>query len=76
MAIRIAPNNSSRSNEGRPAGSASALGTVGPEQFEAFFDKYRMRLSLEYGEARARSAVAATSIVRELATYCRTTIQC
>lgn len=53
-----------------------ALGTVGPEQFEAFFDKYRMRLSLEYGEARARSAVAATSIVRELASYCRTTIQC
>lgn len=53
-----------------------ALGTVGPDQFDAFFDKYRVRLSLEYGEARARGAVAATSVVRELANYCRTTIQC
>ena len=53
-----------------------ALGTVGPDQFAAFFDKYRVRLSLEYGESRARSAVAATSIVRELSSYCRTTIQC
>jgi arsenite oxidase small subunit len=53
-----------------------ALGTVGAEQFDAFFDKYRMRLELEYGLARARSAVAATSVVRELANYCQTTIQC
>lgn len=53
-----------------------ARGTVGAEQFDAFFDKYRTRLTLEYGEARARSAVAGTSIVRELASYCRTTIQC
>jgi len=53
-----------------------ALGTVGAEQFDAFFDKYRTRLALEYGEGRARVAVAATSIVRELANYCRTTIQC
>ena len=53
-----------------------ALGTVGPDQFEPFFDKYRMRLALEYGEARARNAVAGTSVVRELANYCRTTIQC
>jgi arsenite oxidase small subunit len=53
-----------------------ALGTVGAEQFDAFFDKYRMRLALEYGDARARNLVAATSVVRELANYCRTTIQC
>jgi Rieske Fe-S protein len=53
-----------------------ALGTVGAEQFDAFFDKYRMRLALEYGEARARNAVATSTIVRELANYCRTTIQC
>lgn len=53
-----------------------ALGTVGAEQFDAFFDKYRTRLALEYGEGRARGAVAATSILRELAVYCRTTIQC
>jgi Rieske Fe-S protein len=53
-----------------------ALGTVGAEQFGAFFDKYKVRLALEYGEARARNAVADTSIVRELTNYCRTIIQC
>jgi Rieske Fe-S protein len=26
-----------------------ALGTVGAEQFDAFFDKYRMKVALEYG---------------------------
>ena len=56
--------------------SLFALGTVGAEQFDAFFDKYRVRLALEYGEGRARTNVAATSIVRELTNYCRTTIQC
>lgn len=53
-----------------------ALGTVGAEQFDAFFDKYRLKLSLEYGDARMRTLVAATSVVRELGNYCRTTIQC
>lgn len=53
-----------------------ALGTAGAEQFDAFFDKYRMRLALEYGEGKARAAVRSTSVVRELASYCRTTIQC
>ncbi|HTQ01827.1 MAG TPA: twin-arginine translocation signal domain-containing protein [Casimicrobiaceae bacterium] len=52
-----------------------ALGTVGAEQFDAFFDKYRIKLSLEYGE-RARNAVGETTVVRELTSYCRTTIQC
>jgi arsenite oxidase small subunit len=53
-----------------------ALGTVGPEQFDAFFDKYRMKLALEYGESRARRNVGDTTIVREMSTYCRNTIQC
>ena len=53
-----------------------ALGTVGAEQFDAFFDKYRVRLALEYGEGRARENVVANCIVRELTNYCRTTIQC
>ncbi|MCC6196123.1 MAG: (2Fe-2S)-binding protein [Burkholderiales bacterium] len=53
-----------------------ALGTVGAEQFDAFFDKYKLRLALEYGEGRARAAVQAVSVLRELANYCRTTIQC
>lgn len=53
-----------------------ALGTVGAEQFDAFFDKYKLKLALEYGDAKARAAVATTTVVRELSSYCRTTIQC
>jgi Rieske Fe-S protein len=53
-----------------------ALGTVGAEQFEPFFDKYKLKLALEYGDSKARSAVAATAVVRELSAYCKTTIQC
>lgn len=53
-----------------------ASGTVGAEQFDAFFDKYRLKLTLEYGDGKARRAVAGTTVVRELASYCRSTIQC
>ena len=54
-----------------------ALGTIGPEQFEPFFEKYAMKLSLEYGSVeRARVAVADTTVVRELTAYCRNTITC
>ena len=53
-----------------------ARGTVGAEQFDAFFDKYKMKLALEYGDAKARRAVADTTILREMSSYCRTTVQC
>lgn len=54
-----------------------ALGTVGPEQFSAFFAKYEMKLTMEYGStARAHAAVDDATIVRELTNYCRTTIAC
>lgn len=53
-----------------------ALGTIGAEQFDAFFDKYRAKLTLEYGPERARTPVADTTILRELTNYCRTTISC
>ncbi len=55
----------------RRATGSAALGTVGPEQFDAFFAKYDMKLSLEYGcegaprrrghhgRARARRTIAA-----------------
>ena len=55
----------------------AALGTVGAEQFDAFFAKYDFKLTLEYGTAaRARQPVETSSVVRELSNYCRTTIQC
>jgi arsenite oxidase small subunit len=54
-----------------------ALGTVGAEQFGPFFDKYAMKLTLDYGSLeRARAAVTDKTVVRELTSYCRNTIQC
>ena len=43
---------------------------------DAFFDKYRLKLALEYGETKMRNLVAATSVVTEMTNYCRTTIRC
>ena len=53
-----------------------ALGTVGPEQFDAFFRKYDFKLALDYGPGKARLPVGPTTVVREMAQYCRQTIQC
>jgi arsenite oxidase small subunit len=54
----------------------SALGTVGPEQFDAFFRKYDFKLTMDYGPGKARLPVGATTTVREMTEYCRQTIQC
>ena len=53
-----------------------ALGTVGAEQFDAFFGKYDFKLAMEYGQGKARQPVGERAVVRELAQYCRQTIQC
>ncbi len=53
-----------------------ALGTLGAEQFAPFFTKYQARLALEYGREGGRTEIGATTVVRELTNYCRTTIQC
>ncbi|MEO9135056.1 MAG: hypothetical protein ABI316_00435 [Casimicrobiaceae bacterium] len=54
-----------------------ALGTIGAEQFGPFFEKYAMKLSLEYGSVdRARKPAADTTVMRELTSYCRNTIEC
>ena len=54
----------------------SALGTVGAEQFDAFFKKYDFKLALDYGPGKARAPIGNTSVVHELTEYCRQTIQC
>ena len=54
----------------------AALGTVGAEQFDAFFAKYDFKLALEYGQGRAHAPVGASTVVRELTQYCRQTVQC
>jgi Rieske Fe-S protein len=53
-----------------------ATGTVGAEQFDAFFKKYDFKLAMEYGDGKARARVAGTTVVRELTEYCRQTIRC
>lgn len=58
------------------ADELAAVATVGPEQFDAFFGKYEFRLALDHGQGRARRPVGETTVVRELAQYCRQTIQC
>jgi len=54
----------------------AAIGTLGAEQFDAFFRKYEFKLALEYGEGKARRPVGGATVVKELAQYCRQTIQC
>ena len=54
----------------------SALGTVGAEQFEAFFRKYEFKLALDHGQASAQKRVGSSAVVRELSQYCKQTIQC
>ena len=54
----------------------AAVGTLGAEQFDAFFRKYEFKLALEYGEGKARRPVGGATVVKELAQYCRQTIQC
>jgi Rieske Fe-S protein len=54
----------------------TAVGTLGAEQFEAFFEKYDFKLAMEYGQGKARKPVGGTTVVKELAQYCRQTIQC
>jgi Rieske Fe-S protein len=54
----------------------SALGTVGAEQFDAFFRKYDFKLAMDYGPGKAKIPVGPTTTVREMTDYCRQTIQC
>ena len=53
-----------------------ALGTVGAEQFDAFFRKYDFKLVMDYGPGKAKLPVGPTTVVREMTEYCRQTIQC
>jgi len=52
-----------------------ALGTLGPEQFDAFFRKYEFKLGMEY-RGKAQAPVGDRVVVSELTTFCKTTIQC
>ncbi|AEG93028.1 Rieske-I iron sulfur protein-like protein [Ramlibacter tataouinensis TTB310] len=57
------------------ADTLTATGTLGGELFDAFFQKYATKLSLDVG-AKARNAVAGQAVVRELDRFCRNNVQC
>jgi Rieske Fe-S protein len=56
-------------------GELHAVGTLGGEMFDEFFEKYAFRLSLEHGAA-ARAAVSGSCVVHELENYCRQQVKC
>jgi arsenite oxidase small subunit len=55
--------------------SLTAIGTLGGEMFNQFFDKYRFRLSMEIGPS-AHRAVAGSTVVTPLERYCRQQVKC
>ena len=54
----------------------TALGTAGAEQFDAFFRKYEFKLAQEHGKEGPQQRAGKSAVVRELAQYCKQTIQC
>ena len=52
-----------------------AVGTLGGELFNQFFDKYAFRLELELGSA-AHAAASGQCVVRPLEDYCRQQVKC
>lgn len=53
-----------------------AISNLGGEMFNAFFDKYRFRLALDYGGDRARRRVRDRTVVLALNEYCRQQVRC
>jgi len=53
-----------------------ALGTLGGEMFNAFFDKFEFKLALDYGSGRTRQAVAGRTAVKELQQFCKQQVRC
>ena len=53
-----------------------AVGTLGGELFNAFFEKYEFKLAIDYGGNRTRQRVADRTVVRELQQFCRQQVRC
>ena len=52
-----------------------AVGTLGGEMFNAFFEKFGFRLEMEHG-ARMKEAVQGTCVVETLENYCKQQVKC
>jgi Rieske Fe-S protein len=53
-----------------------AVGTLGGELFNAFFDKYEFKLALDYGTSRTRQRAAGRAVVQELRNFCKQQVRC
>ncbi len=56
--------------------SLHAVGTLGGEMFDTFFQKFEMRLSLEHGGNRARHNTGTTTLVSTLSQFCKQQVKC
>jgi Rieske Fe-S protein len=53
-----------------------ALGTLGGEMFDAFFDKFGFKLALEQGGSSARRPVAGQAVVKDIQNFCKQQVRC
>ena len=58
------------------ADALTAIGTLGGELFNAFFEKYEFKLALDYGSARTRSRATGRTVVQELRNFCKQQVRC
>jgi arsenite oxidase small subunit len=53
-----------------------AVGTLGGELFNAFFEKYEFKLAIDYGGNRTRQEVAGRAVVKDLERFCKQQVRC
>lgn len=60
----------------RSSDALYAVGTLGGEMFNAFFEKFEFKLALDYGASRIKNRVAGQSVVAELENFCKQQVKC
>ena len=58
------------------SGALFALGTIGGEMYDAYFEKFGFRLALEHEVGDIQRRIGATSVVMDIEDYSRTIMQC
>ena len=58
------------------SGALFALGTIGGEMYDAYFEKFAFRLALEHETGDIQRRTGAASVVMDIETYSRTIMQC
>ena len=58
------------------SGALLALGTIGGEMYDAYFEKFAFRLALEHETSDVRRRTGASSVVMDIEEYSRTIMQC